>query len=224
MRLVGDDSTLLSYKSGETIEGNGLQSLAELSRLSHPRYYVINSFSKDEIFLNNHTSGDIYYSIHGNEVLSEGTVFTPLIETNFSLDVKNIRIDLSYSEIDLTTIDDSVSKYVKSLGDAKGSMSIQVTSEALRDTGSLYNKFIKMSIIDTNTGDNVIIDKTEEKLFINDILNSKDTGEKVNLFAEIDLYNISLGANTGTAQEYNSSFRFCGANPILMVIKDGETN
>lgn len=224
MRLVGDDSVLLSYKKEDIIEGDDSQTLAELSQLPHPRYYVINDFSKDEIFLNNHIKGDIYYSVSGNEILSKGTIFTPLIETDFSMDVKNISIDLSYSEIDLTTIDDTIPKYVKSLGDAKGSMIIQVTSEALRNKGSLYNKFIKMSIIDTNTGDNIIIDKIEESLFIKDILNSKDTGEKVNLFAEIDLYNISLGANTGTAQEYTSNFRFCGANPILMVIKDGETN
>ena len=217
MRLVGDDVSLCSYKKGSEILGDGASTLLELSGVEHPAYYLINNFSKDEIFLNNHKAGDIYYSINGNEILSEGTSFIPLLETDLYADVKNLIINLSYNEIELTTIDDEIPKYVKTLGDAKGSMSIQVSSEQLKKENSLFNRFIKMATVNNETGHNQIIDTTNEHLFIKGSLYSSNE-EQIGIFAQIELYNITLGANMGSAQEFNSSLRFCGANPILMVI------
>lgn len=223
MRLIGDDATLESFSKGEDVQGDGVSSLSELTGIEHPLYYIISKVAKDEMFLNNHTVGDVYYSLRGNEILSEGTVFTPLNSTNKLAYAKNLIIDLSYSEIDMTTIDDEVPKYVKSIGDAKGSMSIQIDSESLKDMNSIYNRFIKMSNIDINTGSNVIKDISNDYLFLNSILYSKDNGEQVSLFAQVEIYNLRLGANMGSALEYSSNIRFTGANPVMLVISDGKT-
>ena len=219
MRLIGDDLELISYEEIKEIAGNGINALRADNTIIFPAFFIIKEVTADEIFLNNHKQGDLYYSLNGSEILSTGTTFTYIKESEYLADIKAFNMQLNYSEIDLTTIDDEVNKYDKTIQDCKGSMSFQVSSENMAN-GGLVNRFIKMSFVD-NTGRNTISEINNNKIFIRGYVNStEDTGKKILLFAQIEMFDYNITGNMGVAQDYTSSFRLKDIDPLLFVISE----
>lgn len=219
MRLVGDDLELISYEEIKEIAGNGINSLRADNTIIFPAFFIIKEVTADEIFLNNHKQGDLYYSLNGSEILSTGTTFTYIKESEYLADIKAFNMQFNYSEIDLTTIDDEVNKYDTTIQDCKGSMSFQVSSENMAN-GGLVNRFIKMSFVD-NTGRNTISEINNNKIFIRGYVNStEDMSKKILLFAQIELFDYNITGNMGVAQDYTSSFRLKDIDPLLFVISE----
>ena len=219
MRLVGDDLELLSYEYIKDIAGNGTDALRADDTIIFPAFFIIKEVTADETFLNNHKQGDLYYSLNGSEILSTGTTFTYIKESEYLADVKSFSMQLNYSEIDLTTIDDEVNKYDKTIQDCKGSISFQVASEQVKQN-SIINRFIKMSFVD-NAGVNIISNKTSNDIFIRGYVNSTDDiNKKILLFAKIELFDYNITGNMGVAQDYTSSFRLKDIDPLLFVINE----
>lgn len=219
MRLIGDDLELLSYEYIKDIAGNGTDNLRSNDSIIFPAFFIIKEVTADETFLNNHKQGDLYYSLNGSEVLSTGTTFTYIKESEYLADVKSFSMQLNYSEIELTTIDDEVNKYDKTIQDCKGSISFQVTSENMAN-GGLTNRFIKMSFVDS-VGVNIISNKTSNDIFIRGYVNSTDNiNKKILLFAKIELFDYNITGNMGVAQDYTSSFRLKDIDPLLFVINE----
>ena len=219
MRLVGDDLELISYEEIKDIAGNGINALRADNTIIFPAFFIIKEVTADEIFLNNHKQGDLYYSLNGSEILSTGTTFTYIKESEYLADVKSFNMQLNYSEIELTTIDDEVNKYDKTIQDCKGSISFQVTSENIVN-GGLTNRFIKMSFVD-NTGRNIISEINNNKIFIRGYVNStEDMSKKILLFAQIEMFDYNITGNMGVAQDYTSSFRLKDIDPLLFVISE----
>lgn len=219
MRLVGDDLELISYEEIKEIAGNGINALRADNTIIFPAFFIIKEVTADEIFLNNHKQGDLYYSLNGSEVLSTGTTFTYIKESEYLADVKSFSMQLNYSEIELTTIDDEVNKYDKTIQDCKGSMSFQVSSENMAN-GGLVNRFIKMSFVDS-AGVNIISNKTSNGIFIRGYVNStEDMSKKILLFAQIEMFDYNITGNMGVAQDYTSSFRLKDIDPLLFVISE----
>lgn len=219
MRLVGDDLELISYEEIKEIAGNGINALRADNTIIFPAFFIIKEVTADEIFLNNHKQGDLYYSLNGSEILSYGTIFTYIKESEYLADIKAFNMQLNYSEIDLTTIDDEVNKYDTTIQDCKGSMSFQVSSENMAN-GGLVNRFIKMSFVD-NTGRNTISEINNNKIFIRGYVNStEDMSKKILLFAQIELFDYNITGNMGVAQDYTSSFRLKNIDPLLFVISE----
>lgn len=219
MRLVGDDLELISYEEIKEIAGNGTDALRADNTIVFPAFFIIKEVTADETFLNNHKQGDLYYSLNGSEILSTGTTFTYIKESEYLADIKAFNMQLNYSEIDLTTIDDEVSKYDTIIQDCKGSMSFQVSSENMAN-GGLVNRFIKMSFVD-NAGRNIISEINNNKIFIRGYVNStEDMSKKILLFAQIELFDYNITGNMGVAQDYTSSFRLKDIDPLLFVISE----
>ena len=219
MRLVGDDLELISYEEIKEIAGNGINALRADNTIIFPAFFIIKEVTADEIFLNNHKQGDLYYSLNGSEILSTGTTFTYIKESEYLADIKAFNMQLNYSEIDLTTIDDEVNKYDTTIQDCKGSMSFQVSSENMAN-GGLVNRFIKMSFVDS-AGVNIISNKTSNDIFIRGYVNSTDNiNKKILLFAKIELFDYNITGNMGVAQDYTSSFRLKDIDPLLFVISE----
>lgn len=219
MRLVGDDLELISYEEIKEIAGNGINALRADNTIIFPAFFIIKEVTADEIFLNNHKQGDLYYSLNGSEILSTGTTFTYIKESEYLADIKAFNMQLNYSEIDLTTIDDEVNKYDTTIQDCKGSMSFQVSSENMAN-GGLINRFIKMSFVD-NTGRNIISEINNNKIFIRGYVNStEDMSKKILLFAQIEMFDYNITGNMGVAQDYTSSFRLKDIDPLLFVISE----
>lgn len=219
MRLVGDDLELISYEEIKDIAGNGTDALRADNTIIFPAFFIIKEVTADEIFLNNHKQGDLYYSLNGSEILSTGTTFTYIKESEYLADIKAFNMQLNYSEIDLTTIDDEVNKYDTTIQDCKGSMSFQVSSENMAN-GGLVNRFIKMSFVD-KTGRNTISEINNNKIFIRGYVNSKeDMSKKILLFAQIEMFDYNITGNMGVAQDYTSSFRLKDIDPLLFVISE----
>ena len=219
MRLVGDDLELISYEEIKEIAGNGINALRADNTIIFPAFFIITEGTADEIFLNNHKQGDLYYSLNGSEILSTGTTFTYIKESEYLADIKAFNMQLNYSEIDLTTIDDEVNKYDTTIQDCKGSMSFQVSSENMAN-GGLINRFIKMSFVD-NTGRNIISEINNNKIFIRGYVNStEDMSKKILLFAQIEMFDYNITGNMGVAQDYTSSFRLKDIDPLLFVISE----
>lgn len=219
MRLVGDDLELISYEEIKEIAGNGINALRADNTIIFPAFFIIKEVTADEIFLNNHKQGDLYYSLNGSEILSTGTTFTYIKESEYLADIKAFNMQLNYSEIDLTTIDDEVNKYDTTIQDCKGSMSFQVSSENMAN-GGLVNRFIKMSFVD-NTGRNTISEINNNKIFIRGYVNStEDMSKKILLFAQIEMFDYNITGNMGVAQDYTSSFRLKDIDPLLFVISE----
>lgn len=219
MRLVGDDLELISYEEIKEIAGNGINALRADNTIIFPAFFIIKEVTADEIFLNNHKQGDLYYSLNGSEILSNGTTFTYIKESEYLADIKAFNMQLNYSEIDLTTIDDEVNKYDTTIQDCKGSMSFQVSSENIAN-GGLVNRFIKMSFVD-NTGRNTLSEINNNKIFIRGYVNStEDMSKKILLFAQIEIFDYKITGNMGVAQDYTSSFRLKDIDPLLFVISE----
>jgi len=219
MRLIGDDLELISYEYIKDIAGNGTDALRADDTIIFPAFFIIKEVTADETFLNNHKQGDLYYSLNGSEILSTGTTFTYIKESEYLADVKAFSMQLNYSEIELTTIDDEVNKYDKAIQDCKGSISFQVTSENMAN-GGLTNRFIKMSFVDTD-GRNTISNINNKDIYIRGYVNStEDISKKILLFAKIELFDYNITGNMGVAQDYTSSFRLKDIDPLLFVISE----
>lgn len=219
MRLVGDDLDLISYEYVKDIVGNGTDVLRSDDTIVFPAFFIIKEVVADEIFLNNHKKGDFYYSLNGSEILSEGTVFEYIKENEYLADIKSFSMQLSYKEIDVTTIDDDVTKYVKSIQECSGNIGFQVLSEKINNN-SIINRFIKIAYVD-DLGVNKLSNIDNKEIYIRGYVNKLDTiNQKILLFAKIELFDYNITGNMGVAQEFSSSFKLKDIDPLLFVISE----
>jgi hypothetical protein len=138
-------------------------------------------------------------------------------------DCSSFSFEISADEIEVTVLVDEVKKYRKGKNDMSGSVSgINFVSE-MEKAGSILNRFLRV-ITGTSSGSVVptinVVDGSD--FYIRALLNdSTAVGEKrVFLFGQVELYGYNLGADIGSAQTWESSIRFIGADPMVYVVEN----
>lgn len=218
-RLVGDDGEILSLTESDVeIVGDGVRKLSEL----HPEMnvvdgseYIIIAKAKTSSKLKSFIVGDLYHSARGEDILAEGDTLKYLIPEKMA-DAKNVSINIASSEIDVTVMTDNVTKYRKGKGDASGSIAMQVMISQMQ-VNPVYNQFFKI-VKDASDGSRTISSVRSKSLYLKTFLQKQGNGEtQVFLLAQVELFGITLGADSGSAQEYSSNIRFTGNDPILYI-------
>ena len=221
-RLIGDDALVLTLQEiDKEIIGDGVSKLSQLISdvdFSDTRIFkIVAKAQTGSIFNVKMKVGDFYCSPYGNEVLADGDKLV-YYEEKVMADAKSLSLSFTSSEIDVTTLYDTVKKYRAGKGDATGSISFQVMISEMKK-GSIYNKFLRIINIATN-GKQSVSDIESKPIFIKGVLQKQGAGEtQVFLLAQIELFGLTLGASMEAAQEYTSNIRLIGADPVLFVIE-----
>lgn len=138
-------------------------------------------------------------------------------------DCSSFSFDINKDEIEVTVLVDDVKKYRAGKNDMSGTISgINFVSE-MEKSGSILNRFLRV-VNGTNNGSVAatvnVVDGSD--FFIRALLNDATAvGEKqVWLFGQVELYGYNLGADIGSAQSWESSVRFIGADPMIYVVEN----
>jgi hypothetical protein len=138
------------------------------------------------------------------------------------MDASSFDFQFSSDEIEVTVLVDGVKKYRKGKTDLSGTVrGLNLISE-MKKPGSILNKFLRVVTGDSLSVADSVLNPVDNSSYYMRAMLQDDTAtsgeDHVFLFGEIELFGYSLGADMGSAQEWESGVRFIGADPIVYVI------
>jgi hypothetical protein len=183
-------------------------------------WYKIAIKTGDTVFPAGYVVGDLWQG--DGTVTFSATNSGALATFTTVADCSSFDMQFSADEIEVTVLVDGVKKYRKGKTDLSGTVrGINMVSE-MKKAGSLLNRFLRVVTGDKlSIADSVMNTVAGDSYYIKAMLQDDDvtTGEDaVFLFGEVELFGYSLGADMGSAQEWESGMRFIGADPIVYVI------
>lgn len=213
-RLIGADGLVEVATLGDTITTSGF--------LASGSWYVVTTAPSDGAFpgLTSH-AGMLLKGVDAGTTLASGT---GLIARKLSfnsdplLDISSWSCEFSADEIEVTVLADEVKKYRRGKVDASGSMKGIVILGTTTSSSGILSRFLSRSIISSVGGASAISSVGDTSLYFRGILQKDRTsGEKYAfIFGQIELYNFSLGGDLGSAQEFDSKFRFINDDPVYV--------
>lgn len=216
--LIGDDATIEALEFGTEIEGDALKTLDELaggvaaSGEGKGDWMVTAKAAAASIF-GALDVGDLFPA-DGDEVPAVGDKCKLATGTEF-MDASSWKASFSASEVDTTLLRHKVKKYRKGKADAEGTLAGIFTIGVTGESGGLLNQFLKVVHRD-ETGAITVSQVNSRPIYIRGVIRDTNYAGEVYafMFAQIELFGVNLGAESGAKQEYSSKFRFTGNDPV----------
>lgn len=221
--LVGDDGKFMTGKKGQIYKGDGTSTLHVLvsgaeATSGGDGMYLITAIGANSIFPKGMKVGELYPAT-GSEVLAEGDELQKLIFTEVA-DCTGWQMQITQSEIDVTRLKDEFKKYRLGKKEATGTVNSIMTLGVSDEPDGMVGRNMKLFRRETDASGNMTVTVSVpagESLYFQGWLNMTDVpGEtQAFVFAEIYLYNMTLGGSTGNAQSYDASMRLTGQDPVF---------
>jgi len=211
MPLVGDDGTVFTSDALEAeITGNGTATLGKAG------IYIITALGTPSFYPAGLNVGEAFPS-DGSDILMTGDKARriPLEE---AADVTGWKLDVTRDQVDVTRLKDKFKKFRPGKRDANGTMNMIFTLGVTDRIGGLVDQMMKTVRKKDNT---VIVKDVEGKplYFVGYVRKTNLGGEtEAFVFGQVNLYGISFGGQSGTAQSFDCSFKLTGIDPIFYSI------
>jgi len=220
--LIGDDSMIFTGDLSETeFSGDGTKTITELveaaklEKVAGQYMCIITAIDgEDTIFPDGFTTGKLFPA-SGTEVPATGDKFQ-MLKLNHIADCSSWSLSITQNEIDVTRLNDQFRKYRLGKKDAQFSLSSIFTVGESDQQGGAINRSMQL-IIKKKDGTFIVSDEANRSLFILGFVNKSATpGESDDfVFANIFLFNVKLGGQSGSAQSYDASGRLTGMDPVF---------
>ena len=209
--LIGDDATIEKVEFGTEQVGDGIKTLDVLSGGSGKGEWLITAKAATGSIFGSLKVGDLFPA-DGTEIPETGDKAKLVTATPF-LDATSWTASFSAKEVETTRLVNTVQTYRKGKADAEGQIKGIFTLGVTGEAGGLLNQFVK--IVKKEAATVTVSEISSAPIYIRGVIRNTDkTGETLAfLFAQIELYGVNLGAESGNKQEYTSKFRFV-ADPV----------
>ena len=219
-RLIGDDAQIYSGElSAEAIAGDGTKSLDELAGgaagdKSGAGFYLIEAKAADSFFPEKMRVGEMYPAI-GTEVLNEGDEVKKL-ELYQLADCGGWSLDISQDKVDTTVLADEWKKARPGKKDASGTCKQLFIQGITDEADGMIDRTIKTFRRDKD-GNVSVSDALNKSMYMIGYINKAQSGGERDsfVFAQIYMYGMKLGADSGSAQSYDSNFSLTGLDPVF---------
>lgn len=215
--LIGDDATIEEASFAAEVIGDAVKSFDVLAggvagSGKGKGYWLITAKAAAASIFGALVIGDLFPA-DGDELPATGDKAKLMTATPF-LDASGWNASFTAKEVDITLLKHRVMKYRKGKSDAEGTLKGVFTLGVTGESGGLLNQFLK--IVHKNGTGITVSDVNAHPIYIRGVIrDTKNSGETFAfIFAQIELFGISLGAESGNKQEYSSKFRFTGADPV----------
>ena len=217
MPLVGDDGLIMTGKKGKKYAGDGTKTLAQLAGdgSDGSGMYLISAIAgTNSVIPKGMRVGELYPAL-GTEALAKGDELIKLDLTHVA-DATGWQFQITQSEIDVTRLKDNFKKYRLGKKEANGTVNSIMTLGISDEPGGIVAKTMKLFRRDTNGTVTVTELENEPVYFLGYVRKTDTPGEtEAFVFAQVYLYNMNLGGQTGNAQSYDSSMRMTGMDPVF---------
>jgi hypothetical protein len=213
-RLIGTDGKLMKVSLGTEVVGDGADDLDDLmTPASGAGWWQITALAaEDSVFASGLAVGDLFWN-NGTLVPEIGDKAKLLTETEMS-DVEGFSLSISRSEVDVTTLSDTVKRYrggkIDMSGTVSGITEIGVTDSA----GWVLNNFIR-KISQAAAGTVTVSEIDDSPIYLKGVL-QKDTsaGEnEVFVWARVTLLGTEIKAEGEDKQSWSGNFRIYPGDP-----------
>jgi hypothetical protein len=216
--LIGDDATIETLEFGVEKIGDGIETLDELaggaaaSGAGYGEWLITAKAAAGSIF-GELAVGDVFPA-DGDEVPAVGDKCKLATGTEM-MDASSWEANFTAKEVDTTLLKHKVMKYRKGKADAEGTLKGVFTIGVTGEAGGLLNQFLKV-VKKAASGAVTVSAVNSRPLWIRGVVRDTSTTGQVYsfMFAQIELFGIKLGAESGNKQEYSSKFRFTGNDPV----------
>jgi hypothetical protein len=216
--LIGDDATIEEITLGTERLGDGTKTFDELaggtpaSGAGKGGWIITAKAATGSIF-GALSVGD-YFPADGDEIPAVGdrakfVTATPL------LDASGFSMSFSAQEVDITLLRHRVKKYRKGKADGEGTLEGVFTLPETGKANGLINQFLK-TVHKSAAGVISVSEVNAHPIYIRGVIRDTSTPGEIYafVFAQIELFGVSLGGKSGSSQAYSSKFRFVGADPV----------
>jgi hypothetical protein len=225
--LIGDDSMIFTGDlSADEFEGDAVKTISEVTALQpfsdiKRIMCVITAIGMNSIFPEGLIKGDLFPAL-GTEVPGTGDKFRVLNLAHIA-DTSSWNLGITQGEIDVTRLNDRFRKYRLGKKDAQLSLSSIFTIGESDQAGGVINRSMKL-VTQKADGTYIITDEANRALYMLGYVNKAALPEETDafVFAQIYLYNVRLGGQSGSAQSYDSSGRLTGMDPVFYSLEAQE--
>lgn len=222
-RLIGDDAQIYTGDvSHEVIKGDGEKTLDELlggtaGDQTGAGFYLIETKAASSFFPAKMKEGEMYPAL-GTEVLNAGDEVKKLNLTQLA-DCGGWSLDISQDKVDVTVLADEFKKARPGKKDASGTCKQLFIQGITDEDDGMIDRTIKTFRRDKD-GNVTISEALNKSMYMIGYINkAKSGGERESyIFAQIYMYGMKLGADSGSAQSYDSNFSLTGADPVFYSI------
>jgi hypothetical protein len=227
--LIGDDSMIFTGDlSTDEFEGDGVKTVSELiadaklEKIANHYMCIITAIAdQDTIFPGGLAIGKLFPAM-GTEVPETGDKFR-VLKLNHVADCSSWSLSITQSEIDVTRLNDQFRKYRLGKKDAQLSLSSIFTVGESDQQGGAINRSMQL-FTKKKDGTVIVSDEANRALYILGFVNRAALPEETDdfVFANIYLYNIRLGGQSGSAQSYDATGRLTGMDPVFYSLESQE--
>ncbi len=214
--LIGDDATIEAVTFGLEQTGDAIKTLDVLAG------GTAGAGKGEWLITAKAAAGSIFGALAVGEVFPADGDEIPIVGDKCKLatgvefmDASSWNASFTAAEVDTTLLRHKVKKYRKGKADAEGTLKGAFTLGVTGEAGGLVNQFLKV-IKKSAAGAITVASVNSHPIYIRGIIrNTAVSGEVFAfIFAQIELFGVTLGAESGSKQEYSSKFRFTGNDPV----------
>ena len=216
--LIGDDATIEEVTFDTEGVGDATKTLDVLAGGAAASgkgkgFWLITAKAATGSIFGKLIVGDLFPA-EGTEIPAVGDKAKLATGTPF-LDASSWASSFTAKEVDVTLLKHKVMKYRKGKADAEGTLKGIFTIGVTGAAGGLLNQFLKI-VHKSAAGVVTVSDVNSHPIYIRGVVRDTNvSGETYAfMFAQIELFGVNLGAESGNKQEYSSKFRFTGNDPI----------
>ena len=229
--LIGDDSMIFTGDLSDTeYSGDGVKTFAEviaadkIKKIANHYMCIVTAIADvDSIFPGGLAVGKLFPA-SGTEVPEVGDKFH-VLKLSHVADCSSWSLSITQSEIDVTRLNDAFRKYRLGKKDAQLSLSSIFTVGESDQIGGVVNRSMQL-IIKKRDGTFIVSDEANRALYMLGFVNKNKSvlpGEADDfVFANIYMYNVRLGGQSGSAQSYDASGRLTGMDPVFYSLEAQE--
>lgn len=222
-RLIGDDAQIYTGDLSETVlVGDSTKTLDELvggapASKQGAGFFLIEKKGAESFFPAAMRVGEMYPAL-GTEVLATGDEVRQLNLTQLA-DCGGWSLDISQDKVDVTVLADEFKKARPGKKDASGTCKQLFIQGITDEDDGMIDRTIKTFRRDKE-GNVTISEALNKSMYMVGYINkAKSVGERDSyIFAQIYMYGMKLGADSGSAQSYDSNFSLTGTDPVFYSI------
>lgn len=229
-RLIGDDAQIFTGNiSAYELAGDGEKTLDELiaacdealeedPNMTGTGFYLITAKAKTASFFPLKMNVDEMYPALGTEVLAAGDKVKRLNLSQLG-DCAGWTMDINQDKVDTTVLADEYKKARPGKKDASGTLKQLFIQGITDEEDGMVDRTLKTFRRDAN-GNVTVSESLNRSLYMQGYINKAQCpGERDSfVFAQIYMYGMKLGADSGSAQSYDSNFSLTGKDPLFYSI------
>lgn len=222
-RLIGDDAQIYTGDIDTTeLVGDGTKTLDELTGGAlgdgnGAGFYLICAKATSSFFPTKLLLGEMYPAL-GSEVLAIGDTVKRLILSQLA-DCGGWSLDITQDKVDTTVLADNFKKARPGKKDASGTCKQLFIQGITDEDDGMIDRTIK-TFRRTRDGSVTVSEALNKSMYMLGYVNkAQSAGERESyVFAQIYMYGMKLGADSGSAQSYDSNFSLTGRDPVFYSI------